>query len=180
MSQLFKKIIIIFSTVVFILFVALMVGGWLLGAFSTVTLAMQDRASAYYICVDETVPYAQLPAQLEEVRSLLEAQAVKYKDGGALIYSDPAASSLNELASQAVLFVHDSLDVMHPLQIKKIAAGPVVSASVEANPAIAALKIYPALSGWLSKNKAAYQRTFPMLEIYSPPLFTVQMPVLHQ
>jgi hypothetical protein len=177
MSPLIKKLIIIFSAVVFVLFIALVIGAWHLGAFAKVTVTQTERPALYYICRAERVPYAQIPAQLEELRALLPAGAHNYKESGALIYSDPAATPLNEIESQAVILSADSLSLPAPLLVGKLPAGAVLSASIHANPAIAVFKIYPALADWLAKNRPGTRLQYPLLEIYDPPLFTVRIPL---
>ena len=180
MSQIVKKILIIFSAVVFVLFIALLVGAWQLGAFARVSLILQERAPAFYLCRAEKVPYAQIPQQLEEIKTLAAGAVLTYKESGALIYSDPASTPLNEIEAQALIFLADSAVLPAPLLLKKTSGGPVLSATFQAHPTIAVFKIYPALSDWLFKNQPAYQPVFPLLEIHRPPFYTVQLPLLQK
>jgi len=177
MSQLVKKLIIIFSAIVFVLFIALVIGAWTLGAFSKVTVAQTEQPAIFYISRGDRVPYARIPEQLEELRALLPAGVQHYKESGALIYSDPAATPLNAIESQAVILSPDSLSLPAPLQVGRLPAGPVISASIEANPAVAVFKIYPALADWMVKNRPGSRLHYPLLEIYDPPLFTVRLPL---
>jgi hypothetical protein len=177
MSQLLKKIVIVFSVLVFILFIALIVSAWLLGAFSPVSIRLDDREGGFYLCAVEKVVYAKIPEQLAQIKSLSRADSLGYKYDGALIYSDPTVTALGDVLARAVILLKDSLSVEPPLGVHRLEPGKIISASIEANPAIAVFKIYPAISDWLSKNRQTYRGELPMIEIYSPPTFTVQMPL---
>lgn len=178
MSQLLKKIVIILSILVFVLFIAILIAAWYLGAFSPVTLSLEERDASYYIATNQRIRYADIPRQLAQIKSHLKAEATNYKYDCALIYSDLTTMALKDVVAQAVLLGTDSLEVAAPLQIGNLAAGKIAVASIEANPAIAVFKIYPALNDWLLKNQETYDVKFPMIEIYDPPYFTVQMPVV--
>jgi hypothetical protein len=180
MSQLIKKIILIFSAVVFVLFIALLVGAWQLGAFSAVAVTLEEREPVFYLRAAKSVPYAQLPDQLAAVRTQLADASLSYKDSGALIYSDPAVIPLNELEARAVFLISDSLAAPPGLILGRFDAGPVLSAAVDANPTVAFFKVYPARSDWLAKHRARYRAVYPLLELYRAPLFTIQTTLVPQ
>ncbi len=173
----FKKLIIILSIVVFILFVALLMAAWSLGAFAPVSVSLKEQGPYYFLSSKTKTLYQNIPEQLKNIIMLTGEDNLDLSDPGALIYSDPTQVSFKEIVVRAGYIISDSLEVDSPLVVTKIYKRKILEATIEANPSISVFKIYPALNNWLENNSSTYQFNLPALELYKDPHFTMEMPI---
>ena len=152
MSKLIKKLIIILSVVVFILFVALLITAWSLGAFAPVSVSLTEQGPYYFLSLKTKIIYHSIPKQLKNIILQSEKNNLDFSNPGALIYSDPTQVPFNKIIVRAGYIISDSVEVDSPLVVTKIYMRKVLEATIEANPSISVFKIYPALSDWLEKN----------------------------
>ena len=177
MSKLIKKLIIIFSIIIFILFLALIVASWSLGAFAPVLININERGPHYFLTTKSRIHYKDITRQLEYISTLYGEPPDHIGLSGALLHSNPSQTPHNKLIVQAGYLLNDSLGVDSILVIKKIKRRKVLTASIDANPAIAIFKIYPALLNWIEKNGKNYNYEYPALEYYSEPKFVIELPI---
>jgi hypothetical protein len=177
MSILLKKLIIIFSIVVFILFISLIVAAWLLGAFAPVHISIAEQGPYYFLTSEEKTTYAEIATQLEIIRKEYGHDNKNNGIPAALILSDLTQVSQEEVIAQAGYILPDSLEVDSQLLIRKIKKRKVLVATIEANPSIAVFKIYPSLLNWLEKNQKLYRINFPALETYQDTFFKLEIPI---
>ncbi len=178
MSRLLKKLIIIFSIIVFILFLSLLVAAWSLGAFAPVTLSLKEQGPYYFLTSKTMIYYKDIPQQLENINRFSGQGNHNFGRSGALIYSDLTKIPLDEIVVQAGYIVFDSLEVDTNLIIIEIDKRKVLVVTIETNPSIAVFKIYPSLMNWLERNRKSYHFNFPALELYKDMNFTLEIPLI--
>jgi hypothetical protein len=178
MSAFIKKLIIIIAIVVFILFIALLITAWSLGSFARVNVSAGENGPYYFISLDQKSLYPYIPEQIDKIKNELMAKKIPYINPAALIYSDPAVTPLNQVLAQGGLLINDSMAVDSPLVIHHIKVRNVITAEIEANPAIATFKTYPALRDWLQKYNGIRKSPLSYLEIYDKNRVIVEMSII--
>ena len=178
MPAILRRIIIIFAVIIFVLFLALIIGAWSLGAFDSVQITEKTNGPYYLISLDTRTGYRDIPVIIEEIKGQINLPPEIIPIPAALINSNPMMTPLNEVDVTCGLIVTDSLTVNPPLHLIKIESRTIVSASIETNPSIAIFKTYPALAEWLSKNDREYEFQLPFLEIYNSDEVTVEMTIV--
>ena len=71
MPALLRKIIVTFAAAVFLIFLALIIAAWVLGAFDSVQIAQGQNGPYYFISFDSTSTYRETPAQIESIKKLI-------------------------------------------------------------------------------------------------------------
>jgi len=166
MPVLLRKIIITFALIVLILFLALTVAAWIMGAFDSVQITETSGGPYYFISFDSQSGFQDIPANIQEIKNLITLPPETEQISAAMILSNPMMIPLNEVEVIGGLIVSDSISVSSPLQLTRIEKRSIISATLEANPSIAIFKTYPALSEWLRKNDREYKLKLPFIEIY--------------
>lgn len=178
MPDAIKKIIIIFSVIVFILFLGFVVAAWILGAFEPVEISETESGPYYFITFRSPMIYKQIPEQNEELKSKLDGFGISSFVPGAIILDNPMNTPLSELNARGGFIIPDSVHVPARYEILSIEKRSVVVARIDANPAIATFKSYPALAEWLRNNDRKFSARLPFLEIYHPDeSVTTEMPI---
>jgi hypothetical protein len=177
MSKLLRKLIIIISIIICVLFIALVISAWSLGAFSPVSLLETERGPYYFLTFVEKSRYDKIPQQLKKIRVRYSQQPIDKSMPAVLLLSDPNQGTLNNMEIRAGFILLDSTEVDSSLMLIKIKKRKVLLASIQANPSIAVFKIYPSLRDWLEKNKDTYKYVFPALEIYNNSKFSIEVPL---
>ena len=165
MSDFLRKSIITFAIIVLVLFIALLVSAWILGAFAPVELNVGETGPYFFISHTDKITYANLLPEIQRVQQAFAGDTLVFT-GGALIFNDPDISPLSEIQVLAGIFVPDSVSVSSPLILTKINRGLTVTAEIEANTTVAPFKIYPAFAEWLRKNDRDFQTFLPFVEIH--------------
>ena len=177
MSKLLKKLIIIFSIVVFILFISLLVAAWSLGAFAPVHISIDEQGPYYFLTSEEKITYSEIATQLEIISKDYDHDNKNTGIPAALIFSDLTQISQEEVIAQAGYILPDSLEVGSKLFMNKIDKREVLVAKIEANPSIAVFKVYPSLVRWLEINQKLYRFNFPALESYQDTFYKLEIPI---
>ncbi len=178
MSAFIKKLIIIIAIVVFILFIALLITAWSMGVFARVNVSVGEKGPYYFISLDQKSLYPYIPEQIDKIKNELTVKNIPYLNPAALIYSDPAVTPLNQVLARGGLLLNDSMVVDSPFVIHHIKVRDVITAEIEANPAIATFKIYPALRDWLQKYNDIKKSPLSYLEIYDKNRVIVEMSII--
>jgi hypothetical protein len=148
MSQILKRIIIVFAVVTTLLFFSLIGAAWYLGAFSGVTVATSDRPVQYFIAASDSGTYQQAMNDLDTLRSHIQKTPSRMVDPVVLLYRDPVVVPLAEVPARAAYLLADSVSVDLPYRMIVVPPARIVSARIEANPVIAPYKTYPAIREW--------------------------------
>ena len=178
MPVILRRFIIIFAVAVFMLFLVLIIAAWSLGAFDTVQISESQSGSFYFIVLDQTSGYRDIPVTIERIKNSVQLPPDIESQSGALIFSNPLSTPLNEVQVKGGIIIPDSVFVPTPLQLIKLDKRLIVSATLEANPSIAIFKTYPALAEWLRKNDRTYKIQLPFVERYYPDNTSVEMTVV--
>ena len=166
MSSIIKKLVIIFSIIIFILFISLVVSAWTMGMFSSVSVSQDNRGPYYAVILSHKGSYQGINKKIDEVSAMLTQNQLLHSIACSIFYDDPSKTNVNELRSKGGFLVTDSLDVSPPFECLKLPIRSVVVASVEANPAIAGFKTYPALLDWIEKYNFEHDTLQPTIELY--------------
>ena len=179
MPALLRKIIITFALIVLVLFLALIVAAWILGAFDSVQITETSGGPYYFISFDSRSGFQDIPANIQEIKNRLNLPLETELISAAMIFCNPMMIPLNEVEVTGGLIISDSIYVSSPLRLTRIEKRSIVSATLEANPSIAIFKTYPALSEWLRKNDREYKLKLPFIEIYyNDDKVTVEMTIV--
>ncbi len=166
MSSFLKKLVIIISVVIFILLISLLVAAWTMGMFSPVSV-MEDKRGPYYaVILSHKGSYQGISQKIDEVSIMLTENKIEHRVACGIYYDDPAKIALEELRSEGGFLVTDSIKVTLPFKCLKFPARSVGVASIEANPALAWFKTYPALQDWIDKYKFEHDTLRPTIELY--------------
>jgi hypothetical protein len=173
-----KKFIIVVSVLVFILFLGFITAAWFMGAFEPVDISRSENGPYYFFTFRSPMIYRQIPEKNEELKKRLAEYDINHFVPGALILDDPMTIPLSDINARGGLIIPDSIAVTAPYDILRIPRRNVVVAFIDANPAIATFKTYPALSEWL-RNHTDHSAQLPFLEIYHPDeSVSTEMPVV--
>jgi len=166
MSSFLKKLVIIVSVVIFILFISLLVTAWTMGMFSPVSITEAKRGPYYAVLLSHKGSYQGLSQKIDMVSAMLTENQIGHSVACGIFYDDPSKIKTEDLHSQGGFIVEDSLDVSLPFEFKKFPVRSVYIASIEANPAFAGFKTYPALLDWIVKYKSKHDTLHPTIELY--------------
>jgi hypothetical protein len=178
MSSFLKKLVTIISVVIFILFISLLIAAWSMGMFASVSVS-QDQRGPYYVVVNRHMgSYQGISNKIEGVSEMLLEKRINHSVACGIFYDDPAKMAIEELRSAGGYLVADSLDVPHPFICLKIPQRLICLASIDANPAIAGFKTYPALLDWITKYNFEHDTLTPTIELYhANGLVEVELPI---
>jgi DNA gyrase inhibitor GyrI len=166
MSSFLKKIVIIISIVIFILFISLIVAAWTMGMFATVSISEDNRGPYYTVILSHKGSYQGMSQKIDDVSALLTENRIVHSIACGIFYDDPSKTDIGKLRSAGGFLVNDSIEVSSPYQCLKLPARAVGIASIKANPAIAGFKTYPALLDWLHKYNFEHDTLQPTIELY--------------
>lgn len=179
MSSFIKKLVIILSVVILILFISLIIAAWSLGMFSAVSINQEQRGPYFAVIQSHVGSYQGLNQKIDEVSHMLSQRQIKHTTACGIFYDDPSKTAVDELYSEGGFIVTDSLNVDPAFKCLKLPTRSVSVASIEANPAIAGFKTYPALLDWLEKYNYAHDEKNPTIELYhTSGLVEVELPIL--
>ncbi len=137
---------------------------WKVGMFAAPELALQERGPYYYVYVERTGPFQDIPKGYQQVDSLVKQQNLEVGMRCGAYLDDPAKVAQNNLRWRVGNIVQDSVEVMEPLKCLKIEEHQYLVASIHANPMIAPFKTYPAIEKWLADNP--FEANGPAYELY--------------
>ena len=179
MSSFIKKLVIIVSIIIFILFISLLVATWTMGMFSTVSVNKDNRGPYYAVTLAHKGSYQGISQKMDEVAAMLRENRIEHSVACGIFYDDPVKTDIEELRSKGGYLVKDSIKVSLPFECLKLPARSVGVASIEANPAIAWFKTYPALLDWIEKYNFKHDTLQPTIEMYySNGIVEVELPLL--
>jgi hypothetical protein len=166
MPEILRKIIIAFAVFVFVSFFALLIAAWIMGAFDSVQTTTGTGQPGFFIWQFDSTEYKDIPMVIDQIKQKIVLPRGTSQIPAALIHDNPFVTPLNQVKVTPGIVVMDSIAVVQPLAIRPLKQREIVSASLQANPAIAIFKTYPALAEWLRKNDRQYQLELPFLERY--------------
>ncbi len=166
MSSFLKKLVIIISVVIFILFISLLVAVWTMGMFSPVSVTKDKRGPYFAVILSHTGSYQGISQKIDEVSIMLTENQIEHRVACGIYYDDPAKIAIEELHSKGGFLVTDSIKVAPPFKCLKLPVRSVGFASIEANPAFAGFKTYPALLDWIDKYNFEPDTLQPTIELY--------------
>ena len=179
MSSFLKKIVIIVSVVIFILFISLLVTAWTMGMFSPVTITEAKRGPYYAVVLSHKGSYQGLSQKIDKVSAMLTENRIAHSIACGIFYDDPSKIKTEDLRSEGGFIIEDTLEVSQPFEFIKFPVRSVYLASIEANPAIAGFKTYPALLDWIEKYKSEHDTLHPTIELYhNNGIVEVELPLL--
>jgi len=112
MSSFFKKLVIIISVVIFILFISLLVTAWTMGMLSPVSITEQRRGPYYTVILQHTGSYQGISRKIDQVSAMLTENRVEHSIACGIYYDDPANKTIEELHSAAGFIVSDSIIII--------------------------------------------------------------------
>jgi DNA gyrase inhibitor GyrI len=178
MSSLLKKLIIIISIVIFILFFSLLIAAWSMGMFSSVSVTANQRGPYYIVVHGHVGAYRGINEKIDAVSTMLSEKRIEHSTACGIFYDDPVKTAIEDLQSAGGFLVADSIQVPSPFECLKIPSRSTCIARIEANPAIAGFKTYPALLDWINTYNFKHDTLKPTLELYySNGLVEVELPV---
>ncbi len=96
-----------------------------------------------------------------------------------MLYDDPMARPLPQVGTRAAYLLADSVMIDPPNILLSVPSGKVVSAVIDANPAIAPYKTYPAIREWCERHHLTPDTTGVIIEFYQPNgTIRVEFPIL--
>jgi DNA gyrase inhibitor GyrI len=178
MSSFLKKLVTIISIVIFILFISLLIAAWSMGMFSSVSV-MEDERGPYFVIVNAHMgSYQGISDKIDGVSSMLSEKQILHTTACGIFYDDPAQVSVEDLRSAGGFLISDSIEVSDPFVCLKIPSRLLSVASIEANPAIAGFKTYPALLDWINKYNFKHDTLKPTIELYhTNGIVEVELPI---
>jgi hypothetical protein len=178
MSSFLKKLVIILSVVIFILFISLLISAWSMGMFSTVSVTQDLRGPYYVVILKHVGSYQGISEKIDLVSSMLTENQIDHSTACGIFYDDPVQTAIEDLRSAGGFLVSDSIKVAPPYECDKITTRSVSVAAIEANPAIAGFKTYPALQDWIDKYKFNHDISKPTIELYyTNGIVEVELPI---
>jgi hypothetical protein len=178
MSSFLKKLVIIISVVIFILFISLLIAAWSMGMFSRVSVTEDNRGPYNVVILTHLGSYQGISQKIDDVSLMLTQNQIKHTIACAIFYDDPAKTAIEDLYSEGGFLVSDSIKVPSPYKCLKLPIRSVGVASIEANPAIASFKTYPALLDWIDKYNFQHDTLIPTIELYhTNGIVEVELPV---
>jgi DNA gyrase inhibitor GyrI len=178
MSSLLKKLVTIVSVVIFILFISLLIAAWSMGMFSAVFVSESQRGPYFIIVHSHVGSYQGISKKIDAVSAMLSEKQIRHSTACGLFYDDPAKTAVEELRSAGGFLVRDSLRVPEPFVCLRIPNRLTAVASIEANPAIAGFKTYPALLDWIKKYNFEHDTLTPTIELYhTNGIVEVELPI---
>lgn len=179
MSELIKKLILVFGAVVVFIFLAFLGAAMYMGAFASVDISSEVRGPYYFVYQDHIGLYQRIAEKIEEVHTLLEDRQVATIHPAAQYLDDPNVVPVADLRSRGGWLVKDSVHVAPPFHLAHIGQRSVALARIRAHPAVAPFKTYPALHDWLNRKKTKQDSSFHILEIYyDSGVVEVEMPII--
>jgi len=179
MSSFLKKLVIIISVVIFILFISLLIAAWTMGMFSSVSVKQDNRGPYYAVLLSHKGSYQGINRKIDDVSNMLKEKNIEHTVACGIYYDDPVKIAIEELRSAGGFLVADSLEVSSPYKCLKLPIRFVCVASIEANPSIAGFKTYPALLDWIDKFNFEHDTLKPTIELYhTNGIVEVELPLL--
>jgi len=166
MSSLLKKLVMVISVIVFILFIALIIAAWSMGMFSRVAVSEQMRGQYYIVSIAHTGSYRGISEKIETVAQMLEKKQIDHSIACGIFFDDPSVVPVESLRSEGGFLIQDSIAVDSIFIMNRIPKRKVIVASIEANPALAWFKTYPALKDWMDKYAYQADSSEPIIELY--------------
>jgi len=178
MSATLKKLIMVLAVSVFILFIILLIAAWNMGAFAPVEVTSAERGPYYFVSLHHKGSYSQIVEKIQTVENMLKEKNIPFIRTAGIFYDNPAYIKPEDLRSNGGCIVSDSVKVDTPFVFMTIPKRQVAIAKIEASPAIAPFKTYPALFDWMQENDMVADEGQITFEMYFTEGFVeVEMPI---
>ncbi len=173
MSAIFKRIIFVLAIVTTLLFFSLIGAAWYLGAFATVKVSKVENPIKYFITSSGKGTYQNTMNDLNTLKAHIERSSLPAGEPAILLYDDPLLSPLPKVTSRAAFVLPDSITIDPPYRLLVLPPRETIRAVIDANPAIAAYKTYPAIREWYLRYKLNPDTAGIIIEYYQPDGFIV-------
>jgi hypothetical protein len=180
MFRFLKKIITVASVLIALLFLAFVIAAWHYGAFASVkTITLEQRPALYAAILPGIYSPYEIEYQIRVIDSLLLQKNIDNKGTLALFFDSPLEVTADSIRATAAILLAGAITLDSPLTVFKIPERRIASISIQAHPAIAPFKTYPALQRWLFNNGYRYNPEVPIIEYYfHQNTVEVEMPVI--
>ena len=169
-----KLLVLLAGCVAGVLIVGVFVA-YRMGAFNSVELVHEERGPYRVVCLPHTGAYNKIAEKIVRVEEMLKAAGVPTVVSCGIYYDNPVEVAEERLRSKGGCVVEGEVAVEPPFEIEAIPRRDVLVARFEGHPAFAPLKIYPAISAWLSDH--GYRPGSPAVEFYRKGLVECEMPI---
>jgi len=151
-----------------------------MGMFSSVSVSQDKRGPYFAVVLSHKGSYQGINEKMDKVSAMLTKNLIEHTVACGIYYDDPVNTDIKELHSAGGFLIKDSIKVTLPFECLKFPNRLVGVASIEANPAIAGFKTYPALLDWINKNNFEYDTKQPSIELYhSNGIVEVEIPLIY-
>lgn len=179
-----KKVLVFISGISAGLLVFTIFLGWWSGAFNKAVVTHEERGPYKIICLPHTGSYRGVSLKILRVHELLvESGKVPETSLGtpvAIYYDNPGKVAEEKLRSKGGYIVladlpENILDSDKELEIIDIPRRDTVTAKFTGHPSLAAAKIYPPMSKWMTEN--GFEPDGPAVELYQTRHVETEIPV---
>lgn len=168
MLRLLQKILIILAGFSLLVFIAILIAAWQVGAFKPVQVYSAESGPFFIVTFPEPDSPAHLQFQLDRIKSYLQ-QKGQVSDGPVgIYYRDPLSVTMDEVEASAGWMVHDSVAVDTPFILIKIERQLFAITGIRINPILVPFKTYPALHAWMERSGYKRIQNQLVLEFYHP------------
>lgn len=146
-----------------------------MGAFNRVRLVREERGPYRILCLSHKGSYNKIAEKILEVEKRLKEAGTEIIVPCAIYYDSPSEVPEDELRSKGGFVVAVDAAVPALLEIEDIPRREVLVAQFEGAPALAPVKMRPAIAGWLAEN--GLRAGGPAVEFYRRGLIEREVPL---
>jgi len=147
-----------------------------MGAFNKVELVREQRGPYRIVCLPHTGAYNRIGEKILKVKDLLKRPDEQLGLPCGIYYDDPNEVAEAKLRSKGGYVVEGDVKPEAPLEVEDIPRRDALVARFRGHPALAAIKIYPAMTRWMKDNGC--KRAGPAIEFYRKGLVECEIPVV--
>ena len=146
-----------------------------MGAFRPVGLQRERRPAVRIACLPHTGPYNQISEKILRVKKLLDDHKDALGRPCGIYYDDPDRVPDEKLRSKGGYVLKQDVALPPELEVVVLADRDVLVARFKGHVALAAAKIYPAMSRWMADEKV--KPAGPTVEYYEAGVVECEMPI---
>jgi hypothetical protein len=174
-----KKIIIVITTIIILFIIVLLISAWKMGIFSSVTIIAGERGPYYLVADKHSSSYEMIHQKSKLIQLNLAKKNITPLCRAGIITGNPLQATLTEMNAFAACMIKDSAGIDTPYVLHKIEKRWILIATIEANPAIAPFKAYPALVNRIRRDNLQQDTIKEVIELYNnDQSLEIELPVL--
>jgi len=147
-----------------------------MGAFNKVRLLREQRGPYRIVCLPHTGAYNRIGEKILKVKALLKRPDDQLGLPCGIYYDNPNEVAEEKLRSKGGYVIKGEVKTEAPLEVENIPRREALVARFKGHPVVAAMKICPAMSKWMSEN--GRKPAGPAIEFYRKGLVEREMPVV--